>query len=61
MRIKLRNHGKTLAVIMPKEILELLGVQKKAGAELEMRTNGKSLILTPANDQKKGKDAEDRL
>jgi antitoxin component of MazEF toxin-antitoxin module len=50
MKVALKKHGHSLVIIVPKPILELLGVDAKPGAELDMRTDGKRLVLTPVRE-----------
>lgn len=52
MRIKLVAHGNSLAVLIPKPVLELLEIKPKVGTEFEMSTNGKNLVLTPLREEK---------
>ncbi len=46
MRKSLSKHGNSLALVIDKPILELLGIT--ADTDLEITTDGSSLILTPA-------------
>jgi len=45
MTKKLARHGNSRALVIEKPILELLGIDD--ATELEMYTDGKSLIFTP--------------
>jgi antitoxin component of MazEF toxin-antitoxin module len=45
MTKKLARHGNSRALVIERPILELLGIDD--ATELEMRTDGKSLIFTP--------------
>jgi antitoxin component of MazEF toxin-antitoxin module len=40
------THGNSLALVVDKPILDLLGIQKDT--PLEISTNGRALIITPA-------------
>jgi len=44
---KLTKHGNSLALIIDKPILELLNI--KEDTELEISTDGRSLIIRPSN------------
>ena len=48
---KLTRHGNSLALIIDKPILELLGVD--AATPIEITTDGKALVLTPVRDAKR--------
>jgi antitoxin component of MazEF toxin-antitoxin module len=45
----LTKHGNSLALLIDKPILDLLKID--ADTKLEVRTNGKDLILSPIRDQ----------
>ncbi len=45
MRKRLTRHGNSLALIIDRPILDLLGIDREG--ELEITTNGKVLVLTP--------------
>jgi antitoxin MazE len=47
MRRKLSKHGNSLALVIEKPVLELLGIN--AETELEVTTDGNRLIVFPAN------------
>ncbi len=51
MRKKLTAIGNSLGVVIEKPILELLGIDRDT--ELEMRTDGKLLILEPVPHRRK--------
>lgn len=51
MRKKLTAIGNSLGVVIEKPILELLGIDRDT--ELEMRTDGKLLILEPVRQRRK--------
>lgn len=59
MRKKLRRHGNSLALVIDKPILELLGIT--ADTELEISTDGESLVVTPAARRVPGADLERAL
>lgn len=44
----LTRHGNSLALVIDKALLELLGIS--AETPLEIRTDGQALIVTPATD-----------
>ncbi|MEP0813040.1 MAG: AbrB/MazE/SpoVT family DNA-binding domain-containing protein [bacterium] len=46
MRKKLVKHGNSLAIVIDKPILELVGFN--ADTEVEIRTNGSELLIRPA-------------
>lgn len=46
MRRKLSKHGNSLALVIEKPVLELLGIT--ADTELEVTTDGNRLIVVPA-------------
>lgn len=48
----LSKHGNSLAVVIEKPILELLGIQ--ADTPLNLSTDGRSLILTPIMPEEEG-------
>ena len=45
---KLTKHGNSMALVIEKPVLELLGASNETS--FEVTTDGKSLILTPVND-----------
>lgn len=45
---RLTKHGNSLALVIDKPILELLGIS--ADTPLEIQTDGQALIVTPATD-----------
>ena len=48
---QLTKHGNSLALVIDKALLELLGIS--ADTPLEIRTDGRSLIVSPAKDAKR--------
>jgi antitoxin component of MazEF toxin-antitoxin module len=48
---KLTKHGNSLALVIDKALLELLDIS--ADTPLEIQTDGRSLIVTPAKDPKR--------
>jgi antitoxin component of MazEF toxin-antitoxin module len=50
---KLVSHGNSVAVIIDKPILELLGINKET--PLEIVTDGRNLIISPVNTAKREK------
>ncbi len=42
----LSKHGNSCALVLDRELMELLGIE--GGTPLELRTDGRSLIVTPA-------------
>ena len=49
----LTTHGNSLALVIEKAVLELLGINKKTS--LRVSTDGSSLIISPAKDSKREK------
>jgi antitoxin MazE len=49
----LTTHGNSLALVIEKGILDLLGINKKT--PLKVSTDGSSLIISPAKDSKREK------
>lgn len=49
MTVTLSRHGNSLALVLQKAILELLGIN--AQTKLAITTNGKSLVITPVDEQ----------
>jgi antitoxin MazE len=47
---KLSKHGNSLALVIDRSILELLGID--AGTPLDISTDGKALVVTPSNGKK---------
>ena len=55
----LTTHGNSLALVIEKGILELLGINRKT--PLEISTDGKRLIISPTQDEKRWKKVEASL
>ncbi len=55
----LTTHGNSLALVIEKGILELLGIDRKT--PLEISTDGSRLIISPAQDAKRWKKIETSL
>jgi len=49
---KLTRHGNSLALVIDKPILELLGISRET--LLEIRTDGRSLIIAPSRQDRQG-------
>ncbi len=49
----LTTHGNSLALVIEKAVLEILGINKKT--PLRVSTDGSSLIISPAKDPKRDK------
>lgn len=48
---KLTKHGNSYALIIERPIMELLHISEKS--ELYVTTDGRNLVISPANDKKK--------
>ena len=59
MRKRLTKHGNSLALLIEKPILELLGVD--ADTPFDITTDGQALVLTPVRDEKRREDFEQTL
>lgn len=55
----LKKHGNSLALVIEKPVLELLGAD--ADTPFEVTTDGQALILTPVRDVNRGDDFKDAL
>ncbi len=55
----LTTHGNSLALVIEKGVLELLGISRKT--PLEISTDGSRLIISPAQDAKRWKKIEASL
>ncbi|MEN6494929.1 MAG: hypothetical protein ABFD16_11680 [Thermoguttaceae bacterium] len=53
MTKKLSKHGNSLALVIDRSILELLGIDEQTS--LEISTDGRALVITPANDSRRRK------
>ena len=56
---KLSKHGNSLALVIDRSILDLLGIDEKTS--LELSTDGESLIVAPVRDAKRRKKFEAAL
>jgi antitoxin component of MazEF toxin-antitoxin module len=56
---KLSKHGNSLALVIDRSILELLGIDEKTA--LELSTDGESLVVAPLRDKKRKKKFDDAL
>ena len=56
---KLTRHGNSLALVIDRSILDLLGIDEKSS--LEVSTDGESLIVAPVRDAKRKKRFEQAL
>jgi antitoxin component of MazEF toxin-antitoxin module len=56
---KLSKHGNSLALVIDRPILELLGIDEST--PLEVSTDGESLVVAPARDKKRSKRFEQAL
>jgi antitoxin component of MazEF toxin-antitoxin module len=56
---KLCKHGNSLALVIDRSILELLGIDERT--PLEMSTDGKALVITPSRGRKRRKQFEAAL
>ncbi len=56
---KLSKHGNSLALVIDRPILELLGIDE--GTALDISTDGQALIIVPAGDEKRREGFEKSL
>lgn len=56
---KLSKHGNSLALVIDRPILELLGISETSS--LEVSTDGETLIVAPVRDKKRRKRFEEAL
>jgi antitoxin component of MazEF toxin-antitoxin module len=56
---KLSKHGNSLALVIDRSILELLGIDERT--PLEISTDGRALVVTPAHDKRRQRRFEDAL
>jgi antitoxin component of MazEF toxin-antitoxin module len=56
---KLSKHGNSLALVIDRPILDLLGIDEETS--LEVSTDGESLVIAPVRDKKRRKKFEDAL
>jgi antitoxin component of MazEF toxin-antitoxin module len=56
---KLSRHGNSLALVIDRSILELLGIDERTS--LEISTDGRALVVVPAHDRQRRKRFQDAL
>ena len=56
---KLSKHGNSLALVIDRPILELLGIDE--GTTLDISTDGRALVVAPAHDKRRGKRFDNAL
>ena len=56
---KLSKHGNSLALVIDRSILELLGIDERTA--LEISTDGRALVVVPAHDRQRRKRFQDAL
>ena len=56
---KLCKHGNSLALVIDRAILELLGIDERTS--LELSTDGESLVVAPLRDKKRRKRFDEAL
>lgn len=56
---KLSKHGNSLALVIDRSILDLLGIDEKTA--LELSTDGEALVVAPLRDKKRKKKFDDAL
>ena len=56
---KLSKHGNSLALVIDRSVLELLGIDE--GTTLEISTDGRALVVVPAHDKRRRKRFQDAL
>jgi antitoxin MazE len=56
---KLSKHGNSLALVIDRSILELLGIDEET--TLEISTDGRSLVVAPAHDKRRRKRFQEAL
>jgi antitoxin MazE len=56
---KLSKHGNSLALVIDRSILDLLGINEKTS--LEVSTDGEALIVSPVRDKKRKQRFEQAL
>ncbi len=59
MTKKLSRHGNSLALVIDRSILELLGIDQ--GTALEITTDGRALVIVPAHGRRRRKRFQDAL
>lgn len=56
---KLSKHGNSLALVIDRSILELLGIDEST--TLEISTDGRALVVVPVHDRQRSKRFQDAL
>jgi antitoxin component of MazEF toxin-antitoxin module len=56
---KLSKHGNSLALILDRSILELLGIDERT--TLGISTDGRALVITPSHDKRRQKHFQQAL
>jgi antitoxin MazE len=56
---KLSKHGNSLALVMDRSILELLDIDEQTA--LNISTDGRALVIVPAQDKRRNKRFQDAL
>ncbi len=56
---KLSRHGNSLALVIDRSILELLGINEET--TLNITTDGQALVVVPAHDKRRRKRFQDAL
>jgi antitoxin MazE len=56
---KLSKHGNSLALVLDRSILELLGIDERT--TLEISTDGRVLVVAPAHNKRRRKRFQDAL
>jgi antitoxin MazE len=56
---KLSKHGNSLALVIDRSVLELLGIDEKT--PLEISTDGRALVVVPARDKRRAKRFDNAL
>ena len=59
MNKKLSKHGNSLALVIDRPILELLGIDERTS--LSISTDGEALVIVPVRDKKRRKRFEEAL
>jgi len=56
---KLSRHGNSLALVIDRSILELLGIDERT--TLNISTDGRALVVVPAHDKRRRKGFQDAV
>jgi antitoxin component of MazEF toxin-antitoxin module len=59
MTKKLSRHGNSLALVIDRSVLQLLGIDEQT--TLQVSTDGRALVITPAQEQRRRKKFEEAL